>query len=494
MRSLLSTAHFAEPHSGEDQAPTSTECWPLSPVLYRRREFLKRASLASAATLLTPDWGFIADSLLIPPKVVHVHHGRAARWSRSGGNYRDFIDQGAVTLMLDQAVLSLKGGTLNQAWGSVFSLAAAETRLLGIKVNCNNATAAADGAGTSIDAVPEPVIAVIKAFLRSGGRATNCYVFDLSTSGGYRYIATWFRNKVLAAVPGVQFRDAASNTRGAYNAATHVTWSAGYPTTPPVTRIHDLPRQCDYLVNMPIVKRHIGAGSTLGYKNHFGTIENCAGLHNYVYSDVTQASVLADIMGSPVVPGNPAIRSLAQKTVLTIGDMLYAQPCKNFGLSPEPWVTFGREWPNNLIVATDPVAADSVMIDLLEAEPAGGTCGGISPWTRRYLQFAEAKGQGIYEHIALPVGQVFNPARMTYTRFGYRHLDLWPGGANLTVKKNTDGSTRLEWTHYFVGNCEVQRATKPDFSDKVVIALNALGYCTDTSGIAPAYYRVNYVG
>ena len=463
-----------------------------------RRDFLRGTAAASAGTLLAGrlSWADLAsepEPQAATGRVVHVRHGRAATWSRSSGLYRDFVSQAAVNQMLDQAVQELKGGTLDVAWRRVFAQSANETKLLGIKINCNNSYDAT-GAGSQIDAIPEPVIAVIRGFVRAGGRSANVRVFDLTSSGGARTIPTWLRNKVLAVYPDVQFRDKAGNTAGTYNAATHVTWSSGYGTKPPVTRIHDLPRQVHYLVNVPIVKRHIGAGATLGYKNHFGTIESCANLHNYVYNDVTGASVLADIMASPYVPGDASVKSLAQKTVLTVGDMLYAQPCKNFGLTPVPWVTFSKEWPNSLIVSDDPVSADSVMSDLLEPEPASGDCGGISSWTRRYLSLAEAKGQGIYEHVALPSGQRFDPARMSYGRITYRYLDLWRGGATLTVKRQSATTVRLEWQHYFTGTCEVRRASRKDFSDAVVIASNTLGYCTDTAAGGPWYYRVDYVG
>jgi len=459
-----------------------------------RRVFLRRTAALSAGTLLGGRLGWADPAPEVPTgRVVHVRHGRAATWSRSGGLYRDFVSQAAVDQMLDEAVRALKGGALDTAWARVFSLSANATRLLGIKINCNNSYDAS-GAGSQIDALPEPIIGVIRGFVRAGGRSANVRVYDLTSSGGGRTIPTWLRNRVLAAYPDVQLMDRATNKGGAYSAPTHVTWSSGYGTKPAVTRIHDLPRQVDYLVNIPIVKRHLGAGLTLGYKNHFGSIESCANLHGYVYNDVTSASVLVDVLGSPVVPGNPAVKSLAQKTVLTVGDMLYGQPCKNFGLAPTPWTTFGREWPNSLVVSDDPVAADSVMSDLLEPEPASGDCGAIAPWTRRYLAIAEARGQGVHEHVALPAGQRFDPARMSYQRIAYRYLDLWPGGALLTVKRQAGGSVRLEWQHYFSGTCEVRRASRPDFSDAVVIAANTLGYCVDTAAGGPWYYRVDYAG
>ncbi len=141
-----------------------------------RRDFLRSATVLSAGTLLAGRLGW-ADPApeSVTGRVVHVRHGRAATWSRSTGLYRDFVSQAAVNLMLDEAVQALKGGTLAAAWGRVFSLAANETRLLGIKINCNNSNDAT-GAGSQIDAIPEPVIAVIRGFVRAGGRSANVRV------------------------------------------------------------------------------------------------------------------------------------------------------------------------------------------------------------------------------------------------------------------------------------------------------------------------------
>ena len=50
------------------------------------------------------------------------------------------------------------------------------------------------------------------------------------------------------------------------------------------------------------------------------------------------------------------------------------------------------------------------MLDILEAEPAAdGGCGSLRAWARRYLQHAEAKGQGVHDSSPLPSGQLLDP-------------------------------------------------------------------------------------
>lgn len=458
-----------------------------------RRLFLQQGTLATLAGILFP--GRLWAEPLAAPRVIHIHHGRAARWPGGSGVYRNYLDQASVDRMVNRAVRQLKGGTLDQAWKAVFSLSNPSSRTLAIKVNCNNSTDPTSGAGTVIDAVPEPLVGVIRGFIRSGGLPSNVTIFDLTSNDATRYIASWFRSRIAAIFPAVKFQDQGTNKGGAYNARTHVTWSSGYPSAPPVTRIHDLLLNTDYLVNVPIVKRHIGANATLGYKNHFGSIERCGQLHSYVYDESPNASVLVDIMGSPAVSGDPGVRSIRQKTVLTLGDMLFGQPCKNFGLSPSPWQTFSGEWPNSLVISDDPVAAESVMLDVLEAEPAtGGDCGGIQTWARRYLQIAENKGQGVYDHVALPPGQRFDPSRMTYSKIVYRFADIWPSGCDLKVSHLGNGSVRLEWEHYFNGRFEVRRSSSPAFSPYTVLGYTTQKNFTDNAPPSPSFYRVYFDG
>ena len=465
----------------------------MSPTSLPRREFLRRTLWATSAPLLAGSARAAFGALPAKPKVIHVHHGRAATWNNTSGFYRDFVDQAKVRSMLDLAVQDLKGGTLDQAWKKVFPLASPATRKLAIKVSCNNSYTP-DGCGNETDATPEPAIAAVRGFLRAGGSAQNVTIYDATTSNGGRSIPTWFRDRVLTAVPGVQFLDRQTAKGGTYNARTHVTWSAGYAGTPPPTRIADVVLLADYLINVPLVRRHVGAGFSLGYKNHYGTVENVHLLHPYTWEDFPSGSVLADIMGSPRVTGDATVKSLARKTVLTIGDLLLAQPCKNYGYSPVPWNTFGREWPNSLIVSDDPVAADSVMLDLLEAEPPSGDCGAVAAWARRYLSVAAARGQGVYEHLGLPPGTPFDPKRMVYTKIDYLHRELMSGGADLHVARSGPQGARLDWNHYFTGPCEIWRASRPDFSDGVLLTTTNLRTYVDASLVQPAYYRVTFVG
>jgi len=69
---------------------------------------------------------------------------------------------------------------------------------------------------------------------------------------------------------------------------------------------------------MPIMKKHGMAGVTLGFKNHFGSIDACEEVHWSV--DLGDGYYLSTYSGLVDIYNNTHFKD---KTVLTIGDGLY---------------------------------------------------------------------------------------------------------------------------------------------------------------------------
>jgi uncharacterized protein (DUF362 family) len=140
-----------------------------------------------------------------------------------------------------------------------------------------------------------------------------------------------------------------------------------------------------YVINLPITKMHGYTGVTLGFKNHFGTIDKPDPLHDYVGLNwqyyQSDYSLLVDVYRNPHV---------GAKTVLTIGDGLFAAKAGTTS-PPTTWGTFGGEVPNSLFLAVDPVAIDCVMCDFLAAETS------VPAASDDYLLLASAAGLGTYE-------------------------------------------------------------------------------------------------
>jgi uncharacterized protein (DUF362 family) len=110
-----------------------------------------------------------------------------------------------------------------------------------------------------------------------------------------------------------------------------------------------LTRQCQTVINLPVLKDHGIVGVTMALKNMFGAIHNPNKYH-------TNA-------GDPYVADVNALAPIRQKVRLTICDALIAQYEGGPSYKPQ-W-----SWPfNGLLVASDPVALDTVGWQIIEAK------------------------------------------------------------------------------------------------------------------------------
>ena len=237
-----------------------------------------------------------------------------------------------------------------------------------------------------MDALPQIVNSLVAGLLDFGFIETEIWIFE-----GSRYITDRFRSRLhyssLTCLDrfgnGVDVQEttfledeAVDFTASGYNGSVH--------------EIADPIVLADYLVNMPIMKRHGGAGITLALKNHLGSVNGFVSgghsMHGYFY--ISGTSYPSD--KNPIVDIN-ANANIADKTVLVLGDALYAAWPDN-NEPPRRWFSFGDDSPNLLFFSADPVAADSVMTDFLRRE------GAFNAAANDILTVAADAGLGVYEH------------------------------------------------------------------------------------------------
>lgn len=311
-------------------------------------------------------------------RVVHIHDPDATSWNFSTGWYGDYVDQPTVDNMVDRGIMELTGtSTVAGAWQSLIPNYA-PGKAIAIKVNFNNAGSNCAETNPDIDALIHPVNAMVKGLKQIGVAEADIWVYDAT-----RPIPDKFVNGCL--YPSVRFfgtrcQDEATFDSADPNAVVHFSCGAADQKIP------DVLVDATYLINVPIVKKHGGAGITLSFKNHLGTIPRPSDLHNYLGPGAPQYAPghnpMVDIWLNPHV---------GPKTRLVVGDGLFGNRVTNTS-PPQPWTTFGGEAPNSLFFAVDPVAIDCVMCDLLEAES-----GTIREGSDVYLQIARDAGLGIYE-------------------------------------------------------------------------------------------------
>lgn len=363
------------------------------------------------------------------PWVVHVRDSRAAHWNGTGFFY-DAVDQNAVDRMVLTGLQILTGASdWAEIWRVLFSRVRSggyqPGQKIAIKVNLNNS--ARDGNSCSyhnnlIDALPQPVLALLSGMVAAGVRPSDVIIYD-----AVRLIPAYFREPIRAQYAGVSFIGTSScpNTaRPTFGKDPSLTVHFSHPEGNLKDRaLSDVLYDATYVINMPILKRHGGDGwipVTLGFKNHLGSLERIGGawpddLHSYL----TTGDPLYQDRYSPLVDiyANTNIRD---KTVLTVGDGLYG----SFHVVAEAqrsWRTFGGQAPSSLFFSTDPVALDCVMADFLVAE-------GLVSRTRTYdyLFCAMKAGLGICEGSREnPGGDPWRePYGSGYSQIAYMRIDL----------------------------------------------------------------------
>jgi hypothetical protein len=343
-----------------------------------------------------------------PGKVVHIRSAAATTWSGET-DYWDFVEQVTVDSMVELGLKELTGeGTAVDAWKHLIPQYQAGQKIA-IKVNFNN-TRYCEGSVVVIDALIEPVNAVAKGLVAMGVAPSDICVYDAVRAIPDRFVS--------GADYDLMFYDggweAACQDAAGFTAVPENRIQFNPPVAMPMPEeyVSNVLMNASYLINIPIMKgAHPIAGVTLGFKNHFGTIDACGALHDYV--DVVRQPAryrsdynpLVDLIRSPLIGG---------KTVLTIGDGLFS--AKQFSMPPVPWDTFGDEVPNSLFFATDPVAVDCIMHDLLYAEPGTSVVDG----SNNYLRLASEAGFGVFES-----GNPWaDPYSSGYSSIGYTRIDV----------------------------------------------------------------------
>ncbi len=366
-----------------------------------RRSFLGTLVGGSTLALADLDWLLLGPDAA-KPVVVQVHHKDAVTWDFKTGWYGDYVSQSTVDSMIDRSIQELTGlKDIAAAWRSLLP-GYVKGRKIAIKVNFNCSSGCSD-ADNIIDAIAEPVNALVRGMEAAGVHAQDIWIYDAVRDVPARFHKKLRNNKVVTFARVASCGNLKAGFSGkAKNSVINFTKS-GVPSR----TITDVLTQAHYLINMPITKKH-SAGMTLGYKNHFGSIDKPGQLHNWIYGWSSKYSAswnpLVEIMANPHIGG---------KTILTVADCLYGDKIRNY-YAPKPWTTFGNKSPATLMLSTDPVAIDCVQRDVLFAESPG------SSMSDDYLKLAAKAGQGVYEG---------KPGSKGYQLIDHRMLELQGVGA-----------------------------------------------------------------
>ena len=363
-----------------------------------------------------------------PGRVVWVRDAKATSWDGATGHWWDdaFNDQKVIHGMTSRLVQDLTGRKNDkQAWDALFR-SFNETHKLGtagyrpgeriaIKINCNQDRSPEWGTQAPPqgraggpprppqNGLPSPhaVVALVTELIEMAGvRGEDIMVYDVTgTRNVGQPISTRIRANTNPQFQAVKFLVGADYNQTGRMAPTpdmenpirfaKAELPVGY-----------LPRQvaeARYLINMALLRPHGMAGVTLIGKNHFGSVHfpNNGGwspqvLHGSVLRTQPMGAynALVDLIGH---------RHLGGKTMLYVLDGLYTAE-HNEG-SVFRWASFNDHWASSLLMSQDPVAIDSVALDILRSEPRATEVRGNAD---NYLHEAAQAAKP-------PSGTIYNP-------------------------------------------------------------------------------------
>jgi hypothetical protein len=331
---------------------------------------------------------------IYPGRVVWTRDANATSWDGSTGRWWDdaYSDQKAIARMTSRSLQALTGRKNDrQAWDALFR-DFNQTRKLGrlgyrrgekiaIKINCNQDRSAEWGVPPPprpggrtrppLNGLPSPhlVAALVAQLIEAGVPGEDILLYEVAVG---RTIGQPIAGRIRAnSGRGFQaVRFLVNNDYGHAGRITPVPDKAN-PIQFAAKALSEayLPQQvteAKYMINLALLRPHGMAGVTLTAKNHFGSIHFPEGgwlpapLHPHILRTQAMGSYnpLVELIGHPHLGG---------KTMLYMLDGIYSAEHNEGNVFR--FASLGDDWASSLLVSQDPVAIDSVGLDILSAEP-----------------------------------------------------------------------------------------------------------------------------
>ncbi len=200
----------------------------------------------------------------------------------------------------------------------------------------------------------------------------------------------------------------------------------------PVAYLPEQVTEAKYMINIALLRPHGMAGVTLIGKNHFGSVHfpdnggwTPVPLHPFVMRTQAMGSynALVDLMGH---------RHLGGKTMLYMLDGLYSAEHNEGNVFR--FASFGEHWASSILMSQDPVAIDSVGLDILRNEPKATQVRGNAD---NYLHEAAQAGKP-------PSGVLYDPVKSGTPLASLGVHEHWNNPTDRKYSRNLGGKHGIE--------------------------------------------------
>jgi len=335
---------------------------------------------------------------IFPGRVVWVHNPEAAKWTGSGNYWDPAVNpQGEYDRMVPAAILSLSGASSErEGWNKLFTWFNTQKghgshgyragEKIAIKINMNNSTTHEDH--NISDANPAPIVALIRSLVSGAGVPQEM----ITVGDPSRAVTNNVYNAVHTAFPKVIVVDWLGT-----DGRTGPNWVEN--AIPEIAPLHTGIAACfieaRYIINLPLLKGHVGQGITFGAKSFFGATH-----------------INIDWKKSGGHPSTPTLQTfmthkhLGAKVLLWCMDATYPNPDLD-GMPPAAgWAEapFNGRHCSSLFVSQDGPAEESVSLDFFyqhyASEVDGANNEGVAGilGSQKYIRETAQSGAGVFEH------------------------------------------------------------------------------------------------
>ena len=311
---------------------------------------------------------------IFPGRVVWVHDPSVANWDGKTGNWWDenVTSQSETDKMLYESLLTLTGEkTEKKAWTALFKYFNTRNgrhnqpyrpgQKIAIKINTNNTYSHEDS--PELNASPQLVLSMLQSLVNEAGiEQKNITVFDAS-----RFITNNIFNKCHQIFTDVVFVDNVGGDGRVKSVYADNAIPYSVDNGKLATGLATCAVEADYLINMALLKGHVGQGVTLCAKNYYGVTSIDNNWRKNAHDNFNP-----DRQGKPqylTFVDFIAHKDLGAKTMLFLIDGIYGSKLVN-GIPDPKWKMepFNNGWACSLFVSQDPIAIDAVGLDFLRCE------------------------------------------------------------------------------------------------------------------------------
>ncbi|MEN6426970.1 MAG: SMP-30/gluconolactonase/LRE family protein [Phycisphaerales bacterium] len=322
-----------------------------------------------------------------PGRVVWVHDPEATNWNGPGDGHPwqdEHANPAICEGMMSNALRSLTGESTDaKAWEALFryynkahgkgDAGYKPGERITVKVNfvgfirttdaVNRQTYALQDWVDYMNTSPQMMAALLRQLTRVAGVKQS----DIALGDGLAYFAKDYYDMLHKQFPDVVYLDCQGGSgrtkMGLSSVPFHWSCDTEGCTQDYVPAAYV---EAEYMINLANLKAHPSAGVTLCAKNHYGSLirlpyeKGYYDMHKDFHKDTGRYRTLVDLMGHSQIGG---------KTLLYLVDGLYGgvhyveHLPRKFQSAP-----FNDDWTSSLLASQDPVAIDSVGLDILQAE------------------------------------------------------------------------------------------------------------------------------